>query len=140
MPAHTTVNYARPLERSVPPSTSIPRWTAPAVVMLAVGLCSGLPLLWLGWQVLHTPGALAGAFTDAFHLKLLGRTLLYNGAVGVIATIIAIPTAIVLGRGRGLGAKVVAILLPVALLMPSIAYTYGCKQFLRLLDIQPVPA
>src|SRR4051794_36067804 len=99
MPDPQPVNYARPLDRSVRRSTAIVRWTAPAVVMLIVGLCSGMPLLWLGWQVIRTPGALAGAFTDAFHLKLLGRTLLYNGLVGVIATVLAIPTAIVLGRG-----------------------------------------
>ncbi len=140
MPAPRTVNYARPLERPPQRGIGIPRWAAPAVVTLIVGLCSGLPLLWLAWQVIRTPGALAGAFTDAFHLRLLGRTLLYNGLVGLIATIVAIPTAIVLGRGRGWAAKGVSLLLPVALLMPSIAYTYGCKQFLRLLHIDPVPA
>src|SRR6476646_8795351 len=98
-----SISYARPLERSARHSSGIPRWAAPAVVTIIVGLCSGLPLLWLAWQVIRTPGALAGAFTDAFHLKLLGRTLIYNGLVGVIATVLAIPAAIVLGRGRGWG-------------------------------------
>jgi DNA-binding beta-propeller fold protein YncE/ABC-type Fe3+ transport system permease subunit len=137
--ARANVTY----EPSTPParrSGAAARFAAPSIVILIVGVCSGLPLLWLSYQVLRAPGSLAGAFTDAFHLKLLGRTLLYNGAVGVIATVIAIPAAIVLGRGRGWAARGMAVLLPVALLMPSIAYAYGWSQFLRLLDVHLVPA
>ena len=57
------ISYVRPLERLVRRLTGLSRWAARAVVTVIVGLCSGLPLLWLAWQVVRTPGALAGAFT-----------------------------------------------------------------------------
>lgn len=100
---------------------------------LIVGLCCGLPLLWLIAQTLRHPAALEGLLRlDPFHLRLLARTLAYNGGVAVLATLLALPAAAVVGRGRGWAAIVLAFALPVSLLMPSIAYAYGWSQFLRL--------
>ena len=100
-------------------------------------LCSGLPLAWLAWQVLSNPGVLVEAWPDAFRMKMLGRTLLYNGAAAVVATVLAVPVGVVLGRGRGVVARVLWFALPVSLLLPSITYAYGWSQFFRLLDATP---
>jgi ABC-type Fe3+ transport system permease subunit len=74
-----------------------------------------------------------------FHLRLLGRTLLYNAGVATIATVLAIPVAIVLGKGRGIVAAVLAFVLPGALLLPSIVYAYGWMQVLRVGNVFPKP-
>src|SRR4051812_18019 len=79
-----------------------------------------------------TPSAFKAIHPVGFHLKLLGRTLLYNGVVALIATALAIPVAIVLGKGRGAAAGVLAFILPAALLLPSIVYSYGWMQVLRV--------
>ena len=52
-------------------------------------------------QIAFNPIVLSELQLDRFRLALLGRTLLYNGTAGLIATILALPVAIVLGRGRG---------------------------------------
>jgi iron(III) transport system permease protein len=70
---------------------------------------------------------------SAFRFHLLARTLLYNGAVALLATAMGLPAALVLGRGRGRLSKVLWAILPAALLMPSLAYAYGWSQFVRLL-------
>src|SRR5437870_2391223 len=109
-------------------------------VWVAVFICSGLPLLWLGGQIVGNPHLLADAWPDAFRLKLLGRTLLYNAATALMASAMGVPVGIVLGRGRGVVARLMWILLPVSLLLPSLAYAYGWSQFFRLLHITMVPA
>jgi ABC-type Fe3+ transport system permease subunit/sugar lactone lactonase YvrE len=72
-------------------------------------------------------------------MRLLARTLAYNGLVAVVATGMAWPVAVVLGRGRGviLGAMMLA--LPVALLLPSLTYAYAWAQALRLAGVDPMP-
>ncbi len=103
-------------------------------------LCAGLPVAWLAWQIASNPGSLAGLRLDRFHLALLARTLGYNLAVALLATILALPAALVLGRGRGWIAAALWFLLPISLLIPSITYSYGWAQFLRLLHLQPALA
>ena len=109
-------------------------------VAIVVGICCVLPLAWLVFQVAANPSTLRALWPDPFQRRLLARTLLYNGAVAAVATVVALPAAIVLGRGRGRAATVLWFVLPAALLMPSLAYAYGWKQFLRLLHVDLVPA
>src|SRR5437867_1486911 len=85
-----------------------------APVWLVVLLASGLPLAWIAFQIVSNPRVLVEAIPDAFRLKLLGRTLLYNGAAAAIATAIGIPVGLVLGRGRGIVAKLMWVALPVS--------------------------
>ncbi|MEA2711614.1 MAG: hypothetical protein QOF78_4215 [Phycisphaerales bacterium] len=104
-----------------------------APVWVVVLLCSGLPLAWLAWQMVANPSVLAEAWPDAFRMKLLVRTLFYNGAAALLATMIGLPVGIALGRGRGVIAKVLWVALPVSLLLPSVTYAYGWSQCIRLM-------
>src|SRR5207248_4277037 len=104
-------------------------------IWFIIFICCGLPLLWLVAQVALNPHVLVELRLDSFRLHLLGRTLLYNGAAAAIATAMAIPAGIVLGRGRGLFAKALWFALPISLLLPSLAYAYGWKQFFRLIHL-----
>ncbi|MGB7160602.1 MAG: 6-bladed beta-propeller [Tepidisphaeraceae bacterium] len=124
--------FAKPQaeDKRVRPLLAIPVW-------LLVILCSVLPLAWLIWQIVANPDVLVEAKLDRFRFALLGRTLLYNGAVALLATLLALPAALVLGRGRGIWSKLLWLALPVSLLLPSIVYAYGWSQFLRLLGITP---
>lgn len=102
-------------------------------------LCCGLPLGWMVWQIAAEPAALVEMQLDAYRWRLLGRTVLYNGLVAVFATAMALPAAMVLGRGRGIFAKTLWFVLPLSLLMPSIVHAYGWSQFLHLCGIYPEP-
>lgn len=102
------------------------------IVWFIVIAASALPLLWMIAQVVLNCDVLVETRLDAFRLQLLGRTLLYNISAGVIATILALPVAVVLGRGRGWWVGVLWFVLPAALLVPSITYAYGWSQFVRL--------
>src|SRR5689334_17215190 len=82
--------------------------------------------------VLANPQVRAEFTFSSFRLSLLGRTLLYNGSVAVIATTMGLPAGYVLGRGRGPLARVLWVLLPAALLLPSLSYAYGWSQFVRI--------
>lgn len=77
------------------------------------------------------------AWPSWFRIQLLGRTILYNSAVAVLAVVLALPAAVVLGRGKGWAARGLWLLLPVALLLPSITYAYGWIQCLRMMKITP---
>ncbi|HEY7119428.1 MAG TPA: 6-bladed beta-propeller [Tepidisphaeraceae bacterium] len=94
-------------------------------------VCCALPVAWMIWALVTTPSAWAALRPPVFHLKLLGRTLLYNSVVAFTATALAIPVAIVLGKGRGWVARGLTFVLPTALLLPSIVYAYGWMQVLR---------
>ena len=63
----------------------------------------------------------------------------YNGAAAALACILAIPPAIVVGRGRGVLSKIFTLLIPLSLALPSIAYAYGWIQFCRIHDCLPSP-
>jgi len=101
-----------------------------------VGICSGLPLLWMaGAVVFASPQVRAELHVTSFRLELLARTIGYNGAAAALATLMGLPAAFVLGRGRGVIAKTLWVVLPAALLMPSLSYAYGWSQGARLLRI-----
>lgn len=106
----------------------------PAV--LVVGICSGLPLIWMaGAVVMASPQVRAELHVTSFRAELMARTIGYNGLAAVIATIMGLPAAFVLGRGRGVIAKAMWVILPAALLMPSLSYAYGWAQFVRLMRV-----
>src|SRR2546429_80753 len=96
---------------------AIPLW-------LIITPCYVLPLVWLVGQVLFHPVAWAELKFTPFRVSLLGRTLLYNGAVAFLATLLSLPAALVVGRGRGASSRLLAFLLPLPLLLPSITYAY----------------
>ena len=115
------------------------RWSklccaAPAVFVVAI--CCGVPLLWLLLTVIANPSVLADLSLTTFRAGLLARTLAYNLAVAVLATVLALPMAFVIGRGRGWGAKLLRGVMPAVLFMPFLSFEYGWLQCIRIL--QPV--
>ncbi len=102
----------------------------PAIALIAVACAP--PLIWILIALIAHPSLWADALPNAFRAGLLFRTILYNGLAAILATALALPAALVLGRGRGWIARTLWILLPATLLMPSLAYAYGWSQFIRL--------
>ncbi|MCY2952391.1 MAG: hypothetical protein NTU53_10485 [Planctomycetota bacterium] len=113
---------------------------AAAPLWAIVGVCCALPLGWMAWQVVSRPEVLAGVKWSGFQWGLLGRTVLYNGAVAVVATGLGLPAAIVVGRGSGWASRIIVLVLPLALLVPSIVYTYGWMQVFRMMGVNFDPA
>lgn len=111
-----------------------------AGIWAIVGLCSALPLLWTAGQIALNPTTLLELRLDGFRLNLLARTLLYNFSVAVVAVALAIPAAIVLGRGRGLVARALWGILPIGLLLPSLVMSYGWSQVVRISGAELTPA
>ncbi|MDB5292796.1 MAG: hypothetical protein JWL69_4037, partial [Phycisphaerales bacterium] len=103
---------------------------APAVVVMCV--CSALPLAWMAGALVLHPEVRRELALNSFRATLLGRTLGYNGAAALLATMMGLPAAVVLGRGRGPVSRALWVLLPAALLLPSLAYGYGWKQLARM--------
>ncbi len=101
-------------------------------VWFALTICCVVPLGWLVFHIVLSPTTLRQLQFDSFRAALLGRTLLYNGSVGIIATLLALPAAWSLGRGRGVIASALWLVLPISLLMPSLVIAYGWKQLLRI--------
>ncbi|MFI5381642.1 MAG: hypothetical protein ACHRHE_20280 [Tepidisphaerales bacterium] len=104
-----------------------------------IGVCCVAPLIWLllemsSWDFWRN------VQWDGFRWRLLARTLLYNGGAAVVAVLMGLPAAVVVGRGRGVAAKLLMFLLPLGLVMPSVAYTYGWEHVLLLSGIKLVPA
>src|SRR5687767_9277175 len=110
------------------------------VLWSAAILCCGLPLLWLLMQLLTRPEVWSEAQWDSFQVGILGRTLLYNASAAFLAVVMCLPAALVVGRGRGVTSRVILLLLPLAVIMPSITYTYGWMQVFRLAGIFLEPA
>lgn len=113
------------------------RWLGPALgalPVLIVALCCALPVGWLAWQVLSHPKTWVELGMDRYRWELLGRTIAYNGSVAVLATILGLPAALVLGRGKPRTARLLGIILPICLVLPSLAYAYGWSQFVRLMQ------
>src|ERR1700733_14933387 len=108
-------------------------------VICTIALCCVLPLLWIIWQIALNPTTLHELQFDSFRVWLLIRTVLFNGIVGIVATLLALPAAWVIGRSRGLLAAALWFVLPISLLMPSLVLAYGWKQFLRLLNLDFEP-
>jgi ABC-type Fe3+ transport system permease subunit len=104
-------------------------WLAPLIVLVG----SGVPLLWMAGSLIFASPAVRGEMRlTAFRTELLGRTLAYNGLAALIATLMGLPAGFVLGRGRGWVARTMWVLLPAALLMPSLSFAYGWSQLARL--------
>jgi ABC-type Fe3+ transport system permease subunit len=103
----------------------------PAVLIVAI--CSALPLTWMAIVLLSNPQVRGEFNLTAFRSELLGRTIGYNLLAALIATAMGIPAAFVLGRGRGLLARILWVALPAALLLPSLSFAYGWSQFVRLM-------
>jgi ABC-type Fe3+ transport system permease subunit len=95
-------------------------------------VCSALPLAWMAGALVLHPEVRRELALNSFRATLLGRTLGYNGAAAVLATMMGLPAAVVLGRGRGPVSRALWVLLPAALLLPSLAYGYGWKQLARM--------
>ncbi len=110
-----------------------------ALFWLVAGVCFVAPLGWIAVTLISNPNALDELRLDSFRVQLLTRTIAYNASVAVVATLIAIPAAIAIGRGRGIWTKPLLLLLPISLLLPSIAFEYGWKQTLRLTGAFPSP-
>ena len=107
---------------------------APAA--LIVGICSLSPLLWMLAVMIVNPQVRSELRPSAFRYELLGRTIGYNAGAAVIAVVLGLPAAFVLGRGRGLLARLLWVIIPSALLLPSLSYAYGWSQCCRLVVIQ----
>ena len=104
--------------------------------ILIVFVCSGLPLIWMAGAVIFaSPAVRAELHINSFRAQLLARTLGYNGLAALLATLMGLPAAFVLGRGRGIVARLMWVVLPAALLMPSLSYAYGWSQAARLLRV-----
>jgi ABC-type Fe3+ transport system permease subunit len=101
--------------------------------LLVVAICSALPLLWMTVVLVANPQVRSEFNLTAFRSELLGRTIGYNMLAAVIATAMGLPAAFVLGRGRGLLARILWVALPAALLFPSLSFAYGWSQLVRLL-------
>ena len=126
------VGYAPVVPRA--PRTNWASFATAFPAALIFFVCSGLPLLWMaGAVVLASPAVRAELHVNSFRAHLLARTIGYNGTAGVIATLMGLPAAFVLGRGRGWTARLLWIILPAALLMPSLSYAYGWSQMARIL-------
>ena len=97
-------------------------------------------MAWIVLQLALNRATWSELHLDPFRLHLIARTIGYNSCVAIVATLLAIPCAIVLGRGRGWVAQLLWLVLPISLLIPSLTFAYGWKQFLRLVHVDPMPA
>jgi len=109
-------------------------------VMAVILLACAAPLAWLVTQLITNRSAWAEFRLDRFRIDLLTRTIIYNLAAATLATILAIPAALVIGRGRAFVAGIIALVLPIGLLIPSITYAYGWSQLVRILNLKLEPA
>lgn len=92
------------------------------------------PLGWLVWQVLTNPAVLRLLHPDAVRWDILGRTCGYSALAAGVSLLLAWPAGLVVGRRRSRLSGIVAFLLPVTLLLPSLMYAYGWAQCFRLLS------
>ena len=110
-------------------------WTASPAILITL-ICAGIPLLWMLWMLATHRDTWQEFLPSSFRVNLLVKTLLYNGGAGVLATLMGLPAAFVIGRGRGMMSRLLLVLLPAALLMPSLSYAYGWWELVRL--IRPI--
>lgn len=124
-----------PTPSEMPASSAISGsgWVLAGFVWTIVAICCALPVGWILLQIVTHPAVLTELHLDSFRLRLLGRTIGYNGAVGIVATLLALPAAWAIGRGRGPLAAAIGFVLPISLLLPSLVIAYGWKQLLRIL-------
>lgn len=113
------------------------RMLAPALSWSALLLTSGLPLAWMIATLASHPATLVEAIPDRFRLLLLLKTLALSAGVAGLATLLALPVLLALGRGRSRAARWLWFAVPVPLLLPSLVSSYGWTQFLWLIDALP---
>src|SRR4051794_17878613 len=101
-----------------------------AITWSLLALILALPLAWMLLQLALHPAVFSELRLTPFRPQPLPRPPRYNAAVAVIATPLATPATIVVGRGRGIVARILTVLLPVPLLLPSVTYAYGWSQAL----------
>jgi len=112
-------------------------WLAGAPGVLFVAICC-LPVLgWMLWAIGAHWGELIRAMRAEWDVVL--ASVLYACSSAAIATILAVPVAVVLGRGKNWIALPLGIVMMLGLLQPSIVYTYGWVQFYRILGVFPMP-
>ena len=92
-----------------------------------------MPLAWMVWAIAANPAARGEFSMDEFRWNLLGRTIGYNAAAACIAAAMGVPAGFVLGRGRGMLARLLWVIIPAALILPSLSYAYGWSQFVRII-------
>jgi ABC-type Fe3+ transport system permease subunit/DNA-binding beta-propeller fold protein YncE len=131
---HPSSLTGRPHPNPLPKGEGISAPLISMAVLAIVGLCSLLPLAWLVLQVIANPTTLRELRIDSFRISLLLRTIAYNLSAGLIATILALPSAWVIGRGRGFFSRAHWLALPISLLMPSLVISYGWTQIFRILN------
>ncbi|MBC8107016.1 MAG: hypothetical protein H7Z14_10540, partial [Anaerolineae bacterium] len=122
------------MQATAPQQRDRGRIASASIVWLIVGLCCIAPIVWIVVQLIANPTAMSELRLDPFRIKLIARTIAYNGAAAIVATLLAVPAAIVIGRGRGIFAAALWLILPIALLLPSLTFAYGWSQSIRLLD------
>ncbi len=108
-------------------------FTAAPAASIAL-ICCVMPLAWMLMVVSANPQVRHELILTQFRAQLLERTLEYNGLAALLATLMGVPAALVLGRGRPWLSRLMWVLLPSALLMPSLSYAYGWSQLVRLLQ------
>src|SRR5262245_6282355 len=84
------------------------------VAIFIVLVCCALPMGWIVFEILMNPTTLRELHLDSFRMALLGRTVFYSLMVGVIAVVLALPAAWVIGRGRGAVASSLGFVLPIS--------------------------
>jgi len=100
-------------------------------VWVILSLCCVVPMVWIFWTILRTPGAWATMRWSDFRFHLLARTLAYNLTVGVLAMVLAVPMGFVLGRSKSWWTGLFWVITPAVIFLPSLAYAYGWSQVLR---------
>lgn len=111
---------------------------ATAFLYLTLLVSCGLPLAWMGAQLVAHPGIWREALPDSFRWLLIARTFGYSILAGSLATLVSIPVAIALGTGGRL-IRSLWFILPVPLLVPSVVITYGVGMLLERMGFDPVP-
>jgi len=106
--------------------------TAAGVLIVLVACV--FPLGWIAVSIATFPLRFA-----SIDLPLLGLTLLYNLLAAVIAMAIALPIGVVLGKDRFIRTRLLWVIVPTSLLLPSMAMTYGWTQSLRLVGVVLAP-
>ena len=90
-------------------------------------------MLWVLLTIVSHPSVVADLGLNKFRATLLVGTLTYNFLVAIVATLLALCPAIVIGRGRGKSATFLLVTLPAVLFMPFLALEYGWLQCVRML-------
>lgn len=107
---------------------------------LVLAACCVVPIGWLVGCIVARPQTLSAAMWDAWTWRLLAKTLLLASGAGLLATLLSLSPAVMLGttRCRFLRAVMITVVsLPI--LTPSIVLGYGWTEILFSLKLLPYP-